>query len=420
MFVLPRRKHVRLKETWYFTGPVNRDAVSGLGFYATMNMRICFISHYSGKGGAERALLETIDALGNLGIESLVMLPHKGPLCEELKNRGISFSILPYRWWMNWKGTPEWKKWKDLILTLAAIFPLVLIIRRWKCDLIYTNTLTICIGAIAARLLRVPHVWHIHEFFGESENNLLFTLGTRFSLKMLDRFSSLCIANSKAAARKYERYVRPGKIIPIYQSVTATGAGPSAGIKNNVFRCVIAGTVCELKGQEDAVRAISDLAAGGRTGFVLDIIGQGDERYFNYLKSIAREYRVEKYVQFHGYMENVFSYIRTADVVLVCSRSEAFGRVTVEGMLAGKPVIGAACAGTAELINDGFNGLLYKAGEHRELAEKIYYLRTNPGHAANMGRCGRNWAQRTFSSESYGRRLLAAIAPLVKKDRPRK
>lgn len=59
---------------------------------------------------------------------------------------------------------------------------------------------------------------------------------------------------------------------------------------------------------------------------------------------------------------------------LVCSSSEAFGRVTLESMLSGLPVIGADTAGTGELIINGMNGLLYKNKDENDLALKIHML----------------------------------------------
>ena len=55
----------------------------------------------------------------------------------------------------------------------------------------------------------------------------------------------------------------------------------------------------------------------------------------------------------------------------MCSRAEAFGRVTVEAMKLGLPVIGAARGATPELVRDGWNGLLYAHGDANELAGKI-------------------------------------------------
>ena len=87
--------------------------------------------------------------------------------------------------------------------------------------------------------------------------------------------------------------------------------------------------------------------------------------------------------------------------------------MTIEGMLAGKPVIGARCGATAELIEDGFNGLLYSFGDANELADKIANLYRNPTLAQNLGRNARAWAERTFTKERYARELLTVIHSLT-------
>jgi glycosyltransferase involved in cell wall biosynthesis len=49
-------------------------------------------------------------------------------------------------------------------------------------------------------------------------------------------------------------------------------------------------------------------------------------------------------------------------------RGEGFGRVTVEAMKVGRPVVGANGGGTVELIRDGWNGLFYRLGDAVDLA----------------------------------------------------
>jgi glycosyltransferase involved in cell wall biosynthesis len=58
----------------------------------------------------------------------------------------------------------------------------------------------------------------------------------------------------------------------------------------------------------------------------------------------------------------------------MCSRSEAFGRVTVEYLRRGRPVIGTRSGGTPELVDDGRTGLLYSPGDTRALANRIELL----------------------------------------------
>jgi glycosyltransferase involved in cell wall biosynthesis len=52
----------------------------------------------------------------------------------------------------------------------------------------------------------------------------------------------------------------------------------------------------------------------------------------------------------------------------MCSKNEALGRVTIEAMSRGTPVIGFDNAGTSEIIKHAYNGFLYKEGAS-ELSE---------------------------------------------------
>ena len=66
------------------------------------------------------------------------------------------------------------------------------------------------------------------------------------------------------------------------------------------------------------------------------------------------------------------------DVEIVCSKREAFGRVTVEAMLAGLPVVGSNTGGTPELIVDGETGIIFKCDDYKDLADKILLIYKNP------------------------------------------
>ncbi len=108
-----------------------------------------------------------------------------------------------------------------------------------------------------------------------------------------------------------------------------------------------------------------------------------------------------------------FPVMQQADILLMCSRKEAFGRVTVEGMKAGKPVIGAGSGGTKELIRDGYNGFLYTFGDYRELAEKVKYLCQHPDEAGQMGENGKQWALEKFNIEHYTEEVLTVLRRLI-------
>ncbi len=376
-------------------------------------MKVCFISHSAAKGGAEKSLLELVGVLKERGIESYVVLPAHGPLAEELTKRGINFHILSYKWWMG-KDSPMWKRIGRVILNLVTVIPLALRIKRWDCDVVCTNTVTVVVGAFAARFLGLPHLWYIREF-GYEDHGLVFDLGSEISLWLIDRLSTICVVNSNAVAEKYQEYIDPSKLRVVYQSVSVPQhilAEKDPIERNADIKCAIVGTLQEGKNQEEAILAVGELVHAGINA-ELFIVGDGNPKYRDYLQKLVLENELDRHFKFIGYAENPFPFVKAADVVLMCSRNEAFGRVTVEAMKMGKPVIGARSGGTAELIRDGFNGFLYTPGDYKELAHKVKYLYEHPDAVRDMGYNGLQWATERFNQERYGEEMLTILQELM-------
>ncbi len=374
-------------------------------------MRVCFVSHTSGKGGAERALVELIEALERRDIECYVILPRNGRLARELRARNVAFCVIPYRLWVG-RDAPLWKRISRAILNFAMITPVAMAIMRWRCDIVVTNTFTVCVGALAAAMVSRPHVWYIHDFIYE-HHGFAFDLGSRVSLWLMAKLSSSWMVNSYAVAEKFKQYLGPSDLKVVYQSVDFVPRSSLGNLdipsRDRIrLRCVIVGVLHEAKGQHDAIRAVADLVRAG-VHVELLVIGQGDSKYLRFLRSLVDKNRLHGCVEFVGYVENPFPFMESADVVLMCSRYEGFGRVTVEAMRAGKPVIGARSGGTVELVRDGFNGFLYHPGNHLELAERIRYLCEHPGIAAVMGENGQRWASEQFTEERYAKGVLAVL-----------
>ena len=169
------------------------------------------------------------------------------------------------------------------------------------------------------------------------------------------------------------------------------------------------GSVHPLKRQDEAITALLEVVRRGINAQLL-IVGDGPKRFRAALHQLVEDYGLTQRVKFVGYSENPIHIMRMADVVLMCSRWEAFGRATVEAMLAGKPVIGTAnSGGTAELIQDGITGLLYKAGDHDELASKIQFLYENPEEKLKLGSTAHLWATGRFTQERYAKEILTLL-----------
>jgi glycosyltransferase involved in cell wall biosynthesis len=383
-------------------------------------MRICFISHAPGLGGAERILLETIETLADKGVECRVLLSCDRELARELRSRNIPIAIVPGRWWVSVGRPSFWERMKALIKIGASIWPTVKKIKEWKSDLIYSNTVTVCEGAIAGAILGIPHIWHLQEFI--EENGLVCHLGSRLTRRMLDRLSTRTIVLSKALADYYGQFIERSKLAVVYPSMhqlllrSSKCAGSSAAnlTKAGRFRCVVVGGLTYWKGQEDAIGALAVLAKRG-IKVELTIVGGGEGKYPAYLKKIVRLNHLQDQVTFAGRVENGFPFMENSDVVIVCSRAEGFGRVTIEAMLAGKPIIGAKTGATAELILEGSTGLFYKVQDPSDLAARIIYLRDNPSVALWAAENGKEWARKIFTKERYASELLVVLNSLSTK-----
>ncbi len=87
----------------------------------------------------------------------------------------------------------------------------------------------------------------------------------------------------------------------------------------------------------------------------------------NSLLDTIKKYDIEDKVHLLGQQSNPLSILKHADVGVMASQQEAFGRVTFEYMFSGKAVVGANSGATPEMIEEGVNGYLYEKTIHKTL-----------------------------------------------------
>jgi glycosyltransferase involved in cell wall biosynthesis len=374
-------------------------------------MRACFVSHSGGAGGAERSLLDTVRILGERGVHCRVVVPRRGYLSGELHKRNVACHVIPYTWWMG-RDTSRWKRYVKQFVNAIMERVLATCLRRWTCDIVYSNSVTVSAGAFAARRSGLPHVWHIHEF-GYEHHGLTYEAGHEHAMKVVAELSDVCIVVSNALAQKYREHVSPDRLNVLYQPISPPSSNRDArAAETGEFRCIMVGGLNVSKGHEDAINALAYLFAGGQR-VSLSIVGDGDAARRRALMSMAEASGVADRVTFHGFLEDPYPLIQSSSVLLVCSRHEGFGRTAVEAMLCGRPVIGANSGGTAELVREGFNGFLYEPGDSAGLAEKIARLLHDPAEGTRLGDNGRHWAQRTFDRSRYGEAILSLLHTVV-------
>ncbi|MDP2923763.1 MAG: glycosyltransferase [Candidatus Omnitrophota bacterium] len=108
----------------------------------------------------------------------------------------------------------------------------------------------------------------------------------------------------------------------------------------------------------------------------LIIIGEGDSRYN--LEAMAKTLNIDKDVDFMGYKDNPFKYLKNTDMFVLPSLSEGFPNVILESYVCKVPVIATRCVGgIEEIISDGKNGILVNPGDANSLYKAMYNLALN-------------------------------------------
>jgi glycosyltransferase involved in cell wall biosynthesis len=132
----------------------------------------------------------------------------------------------------------------------------------------------------------------------------------------------------------------------------------------------------------------------------------GEEDYVQQLKQQVKDLNLEHRVRFLGFRSDVADLMAACDLVAHTSTApEPFGRVIVEAMLCGTPVVAAAAGGAIELVEHGVTGWLVTPGDQLKLATIIQQCYDRPDRAMEMVRAARTQASQRFDLVAIDRQL---------------
>jgi glycosyltransferase involved in cell wall biosynthesis len=377
-------------------------------------MKVLFFSHSSALGGAERCYYESVIALTQQGIEVVCVLPDKGRLYCLLLDKGITVYIMKNPWWMvHWK-TSFLSVLKNLYNLLVSSVKAIWLIRKVKPSAVVTNTMVIPSGAIAAKLCGIKHLWYIHEF-GVEDHGFKMLYGRNNSFNMINYLSDIILVNSKVMKEFVKDKIKNKPIELLYyvveidRSLLSYVEANSGHVKNDdVLKILMPSRVSKNKRQIDAIDAVRILRNTGKSVELL-ILGDTNSSYSSFIKKFIFEHDLDSVITILPFVDEPLNYFLEADMILMCSTNEAFGRITIEAMKMGKCVIGANAGATAEIIEDGVTGFLFEPKQAEDLAQKIAYVANHKEVIAKVSKAGSKWAYDHCSSEVHGKEFAAYI-----------
>jgi len=118
----------------------------------------------------------------------------------------------------------------------------------------------------------------------------------------------------------------------------------------------------------------------------LQFVGEGDN--ISVVQEAVKANKLEKSVDFLGFVPDVYQYIHRSDVCVFPSmwELEGFGMVMIEAMSLGRPVVAFARGPALEIIQHEVTGLLAKPGDVEDLAEQILFLLHDQNRANLIGK----------------------------------
>ncbi|MDD2487246.1 MAG: glycosyltransferase family 4 protein [Candidatus Gracilibacteria bacterium] len=170
------------------------------------------------------------------------------------------------------------------------------------------------------------------------------------------------------------------------------------------FKIGFIGRLLKDKGIQNLIESIANL--GER--YNLSLIGEGADK--EYFISISNELGIQDRIKFHGKIEysKLKEYIKDFDIFILPSISkpywkEQFGRVLVEMMASGVPVIGSSSGAIPEVIGD--RGLIFKEGDSIDLSEKIREILSDPIRYSQYSKSAYEYALDNYSQDVFMERL---------------
>lgn len=380
-----------------------------------MSLTILFITHYPGMYGANQSMCRLILELrSNYDITPIVLLPSTGEICEYLEQNDIKYFVSHYYWWVNAeKGIYQYLlNWRKQIINLMRVKSLARLVENEKIDLVYSNSVTINIGAFLSRRLKCPHIWHFRESLEQFHFKL--SLGNFISKLLLRTAANKYILISDYLINAYDKLLPADKIQRIYNGIDFSRVNAETEKKAGKINICMMGIISDQKNNLDALKALCILVNNYKLANIrLHFIGEHKTEYLKMLKEYIVENELEDYVIFHGHTKDVDSLLATMHLGLMCSRDEAFGRVTVEYMLHKMPVIASNSGANDEIVKEDINGAIYTIYNTNELAEKIFQFVSQPELLKVMGETAYDYGKENFSSERNTSLIYKTITGLV-------
>ncbi len=177
---------------------------------------------------------------------------------------------------------------------------------------------------------------------------------------------------------------------------------------------MLPGRLTAWKGQDVFINALAILKD---LSFVAICVGDTDDNpsFTKKLRDLIGHHHLHDSVKLVGHCQDMPAALSISDLVVSASSSqpEAFGKVAIEAMAMGKPVIATKHGGSLETVRDGETGWLVSPGDPTSLAQALETAIKRKDELKAVGQKGRNWVQLHFTAQQMCKKTIALYRDLI-------
>ncbi len=375
-------------------------------------MKILFLDQSGKPGGAELCLIDIAKPYRD---SCLVGLFADGTFKQLLDEQNIPVQVLATQ------GI-EVRKESGLAKGLGSLGQLVPLINRVAAlsrnyDLIYANTQkALVVGAIASFLSRRPLVYHLHDIlsldhFSSTNRRIAVTLANRAALVIANSEASQAAFIAAGGRKEIVDFVYNGFDLNLYQPQASIK--PQLGLEGKF----VVGHFSRLspwKGQHILLEALTHCPENVAAILVGDALF-GEQDYVQQLHAKVAELNLENRVKFLGFRSDIIPLMSACDLVTHTSTvAEPFGRVIVEAMLCGTPVVATKAGGAIELVEPSQTGWLVEPGDVEGLATTINTCLDQPQLSTTIAQHAKLQASQRFNLATINQQIGQLLSKVAK------
>ena len=298
---------------------------------------------------------------------------------------------------------PLFSVWLEYIIHRGTITKIITLARRKSIDLVHLNNQIVLnfMGVFVAKSLSIPCVSHLRTFNSYGLN------GSKISYAKKIKINYIAISE-KINRHWAEKGLDSKKIDVIYNACQSIENGDLRNSDVSVmseydgYKIIFVGRLTGCKGIPFLLKSFEQIIINNINA-KLFLVGDGEEK--NKLKEYVSGLNMKRHVVFFDYRSNPQAFMRQAELLVLPSREEGFGRVLLEAMEEGIPVIGTKVGGIPEIIEHGVNGLLVDYGDIETLKRSIIKILKDNSLREKIIQGGYETVNSKFCVETYQEKL---------------